>query len=188
MDVLSNPHWLNAMIIAATDKSSITKLKSTEALNQKVSFLANFVEKANGTRSMERLRNDLGKIGVLNVDFLKDQVQLYKFMSFLKREGAVDILRFYLDVDGLNAELMDPKITTDPAKVSGLQQRSETLLRSYQQLMETEFKQPVNTLAEAQEDAKRCLLGKWQRAFHLTPEYFNMVYGSREIHEVVEAK
>lgn len=171
------------MIIAATDKSSTAKLKSNDTLNQKVTFLANFVTKTNGTRTNEKHRS-----AGMDTDFLKDPDQLYKFMTFLKREGAVDILRFYLDVDGLNAELMDPKITTDPAKLSALQQRSEKLLTSYQQLMEADLKKPVKTLAEAQEDAKKCLIEKWQRAYHKTPQYFDMVYGSREIHEIDDTK
>lgn len=178
------------MIIAATDKPSSTKLKSNDALNQKVTFLANFVvakTNGNGSRYIEKSRNDHGH-KKNTVEFLKDPDQLYKFMTFLKREGAVDILRFYLDVDGLNAELMDPKITTDPAKLSALQQRSEKLLTSYQQLMETDFQQPVKTLAEAQEDAKRCLVDKWQRAYHKTPQYFDVIYGSREIHEIDDTK
>lgn len=109
-------------------------------------------------------------------------------MQFLKSEGAVDILRFYLDVDNLNSELLDPKLITDPAKLSTLQQQSETLLNAYQAMMEKDFKKPVQTLAEAQEDVKICLKEKWQRAFHLTPEYFQVVYGNREFQDSVEAK
>lgn len=189
MDCLANPHWLNAMIIAATDKSATARLRSSDALNQKVTFLANFVDKTNGLRTLEKIRSNLGKGAAdLNMDFLTDQVQLYKFMSFLKQEGAVDLLRFYLDVEGLNGELMDPKVTTDPAKLSDLQQKSEKLLQSYQKLMVTDLRTPVKTLAEAQADAKKCLLGKWLRAFRLTPEYFAMVYGGREIHDSEETK
>lgn len=109
-------------------------------------------------------------------------------MQFLKREGAVDILRFYLDVDNLNSELLDPKLITDPTKLSTLQQQSETLLNSYQAMMVKDFKKPVQTLAEAQEDVKTCLEEKWQRAFHLTPGYFQMVYGNREFLDPVDAK
>lgn len=83
---------------------------------------------------------------------------------------------------------MDPKITTDPAKLSSLQQQSETLLNAYQSMMKRDFKKPVETLAEAQEDVKNSLKIKWQRAFHLTPEYFRMVYGSREFSEADEPK
>lgn len=182
MDVLANPNWLNAMIIAATDKSSPLKPKLRQSTDAKVMFLANFVDKTNnGVHSKSKLLQH-------SDNFLRDQEQLYMFMQFLKREGAVDILRFYLDVDNLNAELMDPKITTDPAKLSALHQQSETLLKAYQAMMERDFKMPVETLAEAQEDVKKCLTGKWKRAFHLTPEYFKMVYGTRDTHDAGDVK
>lgn len=187
MDVLANPNWLNAMIIEITDRRSpgaASKMK--ESKGEKVMFLANFIDRNNGNAGQEKQQQQ--QMGNENTDFLTDQHQLYMFMQFLKREGAVDILRFYLDVDNLNAELMDPKITTDPAKLSSLQQQSETLLKAYQSMMERDFKKPVATLAEAQEDVKNSLKIKWQRAFHLTPEYFRMVYGSREFSEADEPK
>lgn len=185
MDVLSNPNWLNAMIIEATEKrSSCSKL--IEPKGNKVMFLAHFIEQANENVAKTKGENKHSTND--RTDFLTDQHQLYMFMQFLKREGAVDILRFYLDVDNLNAELMDPKITTDPAKLSALQQQSETLLKSYQSIMERDFKKPVTTLAEAQEDVRNSLETKWQRAFHQTPEYFSFIYGSREISENPEPK
>lgn len=180
MDVLANPNWLNSIIIAATNKSSSTV--SATSGQKKVMFLANFVEKGN-----RRSNNDDEPINT-DMDFLRDQHQLYMFMQFLKREGSVDILRFYLDVDNLNKELMDPKIITDPAKLSTLQQQSEALLQAYQAMMRRDFKEPVKTLAEAQEDVKRCLQGKWRRAFHLTPEYFRFIYGTRQTHELSDTK
>lgn len=182
MDVLANPNWLNSIIIAATNKMTTTKSTSRAAMDDKVMFLASFVEKGNRrtTDDDEPIDGDM--------DFLHDQHQLYMFMQFLKREGAVDILRFYLDVEALNSELRDPKVTTDPAKLSALQQQSETLLQAYQAMMRRDFKQPVQTLVEAQEDVKRCLQGKWRRAFHLTPEYFRLIYGNRQIKELSDSR
>lgn len=184
MDVLANPNWLNLIIIAATDKSSTTISKTKSRIDEeKVMFLRNFVEKGNRRGNVdddEPIDRDM--------DFLQDQHQLYMFMQFLKREGAVDILRFYLDVDNLNSELMDPKVTTDPTKLSALQQQSETLLQAYQAMMRRDYKQPVKTLLEAQEDVKRCLQGKWRRAFHLTPEYFRLIYGNRQIKELSDSR
>lgn len=180
MDVLANPDWLNSIIIAATNKSSTTPPNPKS--KEKVMFLANFVEKGN-----RRVADEEEPIDG-DMDFLHDQHQLYMFMQFLKREGAVDILRFYLDVDNLNSELMDPKVTTDPTKLSALQQQSETLLQAYQAMMQRDFKQPVQTLVEAQEDVKRCLQGKWRRAFHLTPEYFRLIYGNRQIKELPDPR
>lgn len=184
MDVLANPNWLNAMIIAATDKPSPNKQKLVQSTEPKVMFLANFIDKTNNNETKQKSDHPNGN----DDDILRDQHQLYMFMQFLKREGAVDILRFYLDVDNLNNELMDPKIVTDPAKLSALHQQSETLLKAYQAMMERDFKKPVETLAEAQEDVKKCLTVKWKRAFHLTPEYFRMVYGGRDVHEFGDIK
>lgn len=186
MDVLSNPNWLNAMIIEATDKRNASSSKLVESKGEKVMFLANFIDRIPSSGSAVNSANEHEEDE--STDFLTDQHQLYMFMQFLKREGAVDILRFYLDVDNLNAELMDPKITTDPAKLSSLQQQSETLLKAYQSMMERDSKKPVTTLAAAQEDVKNSLKSKWQKAFHLTPEYFKMVYGSRELSEADDAK
>ncbi|XP_055305467.1 uncharacterized protein LOC129570086 isoform X2 [Sitodiplosis mosellana] len=186
MDVLCSPNWLNAMIIEATEKRTLSSSKLVESKGEKVMFLGKFIDKTIGGGLVNKGDNEHPSNE--GTDFLTDQHQLYMFMQFLKREGAVDILRFYLDVDNLNAELMDPKITTDPAKLSSLQQQSETLLKAYQAMMERDFKQPVATLAEAQEDVKNSLKSKWQRAFHQTPEYFKMVYGSREISDSGESK
>lgn len=179
MDVLANPNLLNSLIIAATNKSITNRMTEREKV-EKVMFLANFVDKTKDDVDEKPIDGD--------IKFLQDQHQLYMFMQFLKREGAVDVLRFYLDVDSLNNELMEPKIITDPTKLSALQQQSETLLQAYQSMMKRDFKQPVNTLAEAQEDVKKCLQGKWRKSFHLTPEYFRVVYGSRDIKESNEAK
>lgn len=204
MDVLANPHWLNTMIIAITNPSSSSRARMIEPKGERVMFLANFVDPKSITSEQILMNVEANnfqpfmyfpvesknqkKNTVKDNKFLTDQHQLYMFMQFLKREGAVDILRFYLDVDSLNSELLDPKITTDPAKLSTLQQQSETLLNAYQAMMEKDFQKPVQTLAEAQEDVKICLKEKWQRAFHLTPEYFQMVYGNREFHDPLEAK
>ncbi|XP_031628078.1 sorting nexin-14-like [Contarinia nasturtii] len=187
MDVLANPNWLNAMIIEATQKRSESSTKLVDSKGDRVMFLTNFIDKTNGN-GIILSKEDNDHASNHGTDFLTDQHQLYMFMQFLKREGAVDILRFYLDVDSLNAELMDPKITTDPAKLSSLQQQSETLLKAYKAMMERDFKKSVESLAEAQEDVKKSLKGKWQRAFHQTPEYFKMTYGGREISESDEPK
>ena len=181
MDALSDPNLINSIIIAATNHSSTSVRKSASA-SDKVMFLKNFVEKRGGDEECSHFVDEA------DTSFLKDQHQLYMFMQFLKRENAVDILRFYLDVDNLNSELTDPKITTDPKKLSSLQQQSEALLLSYQTMMKRDFKEPVGTLLEAQEDVKRCLQEKWLKTFHSTSEYFRLVYGHRDIKECVEAK
>lgn len=180
MDVLSDPNWLNLVIIAATTKSKAPKKVARDPKVKKAMFLQAFVEKSGIQRRNISSSDDTA--------FLNDQHQLYMFMQFLKREGAVDILRFYLDVENLNNELQDPKVITDPTKLSALQQQSETLLEAYKIMMKKDFKVPVNTLLEAQEDVKQLLQGKWKAAFHLTPGYFQLIYGDREIKENSDLK
>lgn len=182
MDVLSDPNWLNAVIIAATNKTKTSKKITRKPTDVNVMFLQNFVEKNepnNGTSDGEATDE---------TNFLSDQHHLYMFMQFLKREGAVDILRFYLDVENLNNELQDPKVIIDPTKLSALQQQSESLLEAYKTMMKRDYKVPCATLAEAQEDVKRCLQTKWKTAFHMTPGYFQLIYGDREIRESSDFK
>lgn len=179
MDVIADPNLINLLVIVATNKP--TKSIRPRSTKDRVMFLERFVRKRDGENSCT----------VSGSTFLTDQTQLYAFMQFLKKEGAVDLLRFYLDVDSLNNELLDPRVTTDPAKLSSLQQQSEKLLRTYQTLINGEYagsKSFDKTLAEAHEDVKQELQGKWQRAFHSTPEYFRIVYGGKEIHESEEFK
>ena len=77
---------------------------------------------------------------------------------------------------------------TDPAKLSALYQQSEKLLNVYQQMMKTEHLDPVKTLSDAHDDAKINLQGKWRRLFYKQTEYFNLIYGSREMRKIDEAK
>lgn len=176
MDVLADPNWLNAIIIAATNKTKTSKKAMRNHQIDSVMFLQNFVEKNDNHSVCDDALHD-------DATFLSDQHQLYMFMQFLKREGAVDILRFYLDVENLNSELQDPKVIADPTKLSALHQQSETLLETYKVMMKRDYKVPCGTLAGAQDDVRRCLQGKWKAAFHLTPGYFQLIYGDREIRE-----
>lgn len=175
LDVIADPNLLNALIIAATDPP----VKRFYKEGAKVAFLDSFVQ-----AKMEGVDVVLTSPVSDEDDLLKDQTKLYSFMQFLKREGAVDLLRFHLDVDHLNSELQDPRVTTDPAKLSALQQQSEKLLAHYQQMVRkivggelTETEE----LNEAHEMVKGALYGKWKRTFFQTPEYFKLVYGENSI-------
>lgn len=184
MDVISDPNLINLLVIVATNRPA--RLVRAPA-GRRVVFLERFVSAStNGGSGCNDGATD-GKITIAENAILTDQSQLYAFMQFLKREGAVDLLRFYLDVDGLNHDLLDPKVTTNPAKLSTLQQQSEKLLATYQKMMATTTS-TVTSLAEAHEHARHQLQGKWQRAFHGTTEYFHLVYGNREIRNNEEFK
>lgn len=192
MDVLADPNLINQLVLVATNRS--TKVLGPLSADGRVEFLARFVsgtrtkqqQPPQHRRSKRERRRDVTINTSTGADLLTDQTQLYSFMQYLKREGAVDVLRFYLDVGALNADLLDPKVTTDPAKLSALQQQSERLLSTYRemQLAEAGTAEPVQlvrTLAEAHELVRDQLLGRWQRGFRETTEYYRVVYGEREM-------
>lgn len=175
LDVIADPNLLNALIIVATDPPA----RRTYKEGKKVAFLDSFVgEKVEIMAGPEA-----------TYDFLANQTTLYSFMQFLKREGAVDILRFHLDVDHLNAELQDPRITTDPAKLSSLQHQSEKLLAHYKTMAAKATDLPqTDGLNEAHEAIKDVLYGKWSRAFTKTPEYFQLIYSDKSIPEEADRR
>lgn len=183
MDVISDPNLINLLVIVATNRSK--KLLKSIGSEPRVVFLQRFVA-TDQPPSRAPASPSAGDAVILT-----DQTHLFAFMQFLKKEGAVDVLHFFLDVDGLNADLMDPKVTTDPTKLSRLQQRSEQLLASWHAMDvagadedAVDSKIMAQSLAEAHEAARRLLHGKWQSLFHRTSEYFGLVYGGKEIKEL----
>lgn len=94
MDVLSDPNLINLLVIVATDPSkdlnAERKRMKIPLYNDRVIFLENFAKRGSETYDFME--------GNMENDILKDQTKLYSFMQFLKKEGAVEILRFYLDV------------------------------------------------------------------------------------------
>lgn len=177
LDVIADPNLLNALIITATEAP--VKREYRDAA--KVAFLDSF---ASGGGDVAKVVDDVIDEDD-HSDLLQDQTKLYAFMQFLKREGAVDLLRFHLDVDHLNSELQDPRVITDPAKLSALQQQSEKLLQTYQTALLAKKVardlQMTDELNVAHEQIKEALHGKWKRAFCRTPEYFKLIYGDTSI-------
>ncbi|XP_059607422.1 sorting nexin-14-like [Phlebotomus argentipes] len=181
LDVISDPNLINLLIVVATNPRQ-TAMNFRES--RKVTFLEAFTKRRDTlSPPREPTKANSTQTWASCDDLLADQTKLYSFMQFLKREGAVDMLRFHLDVDNLNRELLDPRVTTDPAKVSALQQQSEKLLDTYQTQMQKEFGAgDVQTLTEAHEEVRANLQGRWRKAFRRTPEYFRLVYGDRDVH------
>lgn len=183
LDVISDPNLINLLIIAATDKRQKETNRSKEQSYEKVEILKDFVE-----RSREKVECGVKTI-VEEENILEDQDKLYYFMQFLIKEGSVELLRFYLDVDSLNKELEDPHITTDPTKLSSLHQQSEKLLQTYQNMMKNEKESSIaTTLNEAHERIKEKLEEKWRKQFSKTFEYFELIYGTRDIKDNSDKK
>lgn len=187
LDAVSDPNLLNLVVILATTKSnpSETSVENSSDL-EKVIFLENFVKRS-GILNNSRNKK-VQKINDIDVDenFLKDQQKLYSFMQYLKREGSgVDLLKFYLDVEHLNSELNDPRIISDPCKLSAMAQQSENLLKTYRVLFKNECR--GKDLNDAFEHVKSCLKLKWKNDFCKSLEYFILVYGDNTIKEKEDA-
>uniref|UniRef100_A0A8W7P606 peptidylprolyl isomerase n=1 Tax=Anopheles coluzzii TaxID=1518534 RepID=A0A8W7P606_ANOCL len=191
MDVIADPNLINLLIIIATDKrvkDGTRKVGDAAKVQhcEKVKILDDFVG-----RSLRKLECGVPRDVTVPQEILwEDKDKLYYFMQFLIKEGSVELLQFYLDVDNLNKELEDPHITTDPTKLSSLHQQSEKLLQKYQSMVKAVDSQfdgeettPVGTLTEAHERVRLKLEEKWYKQFSKTSEYFSLVYGGREIRE-----
>ncbi|XP_055383608.1 sorting nexin-14-like [Condylostylus longicornis] len=171
MDVLCDPNLLNLMVINIISKGQNEKLK-VRGPGTKVEFLKHFVEDSEAN------------IILKDPSILTNSDKLYAFMQYLKKIEVVDALRFYLDVENLNKELQDAKTISDPAKLSALYQESEKLMKDYRSLVTTDKLAELTeakTLSEAHENIKNLLEGEWRKSFSKTPEYFKLIYGSRQI-------
>ncbi|XP_049298782.1 sorting nexin-14-like [Anopheles funestus] len=194
MDVIADPNLINLLIIIATDKRTKDAARkvtdgSKEQRDEKVEILGAFVE-----RSRRKIECGV-EINVPQEILWEDKDKLYYFMQFLIKEGSVELLQFYLDVDNLNKELEDPHITTDPTKLSSLHQQSEKLFLKYQSMVKSAVSQlgsedssPVSTLTEAHDRVRLKLEEKWFKQFSKTSEYFTLVYGGRDIKESIDKR
>lgn len=176
MDVISDPGTINYLVILATNPKmqSETMKKSKE---KKVILLENFLKQFEMKLGDENSHD-------LSGNFLMDQEKLYSFMQHLKSKNSTDIelLKFYLDVEHLNAQLENSNVITNPQKLSELQQKSEKLLVFYQDFLyrdETSETKP-NDLLEAHNQAKKTLEMKWKNDFYKSAEYFQLIYGDKE--------
>uniref|UniRef100_A0AAG5DUD2 PXA domain-containing protein n=1 Tax=Anopheles atroparvus TaxID=41427 RepID=A0AAG5DUD2_ANOAO len=188
MDVIADPNLINLLIIIATDKRSkdasrkaTSDTPTVQRNPEHVYILHDFVG-----RSLRKVECGM-EVTIPQESLWQDQDKLYYFMQFLIKEGSVELLRFYLDVDTLNKELEDPHITTDPTKLSSLHQQSEKLLNTYQLMVQANDK-PVTTLTEAHERVRLKLEEKWIKQFSKTSEYFELVYGGRDIRDHSEKR
>lgn len=179
LDAICDANLLNLLVILATNpRNDDTQEEQSDSCDTKVVFLENFVKRSSTTKITFKMDQNLDD------HLLKDQQKLYSFMQYLKRDGSgVEILKFYLDVDHLNNELKDPRITTDPTKLSALQQYSETLLKTYREVL---FKNESRgkDLNDAFEHVKIYLKNKWKTEFTKSIEFYSLTYGDTSIREI----
>ncbi|XP_066970785.1 sorting nexin-14-like isoform X7 [Macrobrachium rosenbergii] len=103
MDLLANPDTLNLLflLLLSRDSSPWTPYKP----EPEVLLLKNFASVNTHPRNSV-LRSNLSSV-------LKDQSLLYLFHTFLKEEGAINILQFCLAVEDFNHHILDPDLTTE---------------------------------------------------------------------------
>lgn len=177
MDLIADPAIINSLVILATnEKVQRTAIKSS--CDPKVVLLENFIKQF----EMSLSSGDENATQQIDGNFFKDQEKLYSFMQHLKCKSNKDIelLKFYLDVEHLNAELGNPSVITDPKKLSDLQQKSEKLLKFYQSALFQGEGETPDDLFKAHEHARKILEDEWKNDFYKSQEYFQLIYGDRE--------
>ncbi|KAG5676344.1 hypothetical protein PVAND_006186 [Polypedilum vanderplanki] len=174
-DLIAEPDIINMLVILATNKST-TAIKELNDKTQ-VELLANFI-KINENKA-------IGSDQRVDNNFFKDQEKLYNFMQYLKSQNCndVEILKFVLDVEHLNAELEKSSVILDPVKLSSLQQTSEKLLTLYRDnLFKGEENEKPSDLIKCYDHAKKHLEYKWKFDFYKSGDYYKYIYGDREIY------
>lgn len=178
-DVISDPATINLLVILATDPN--VKLACPKSSGKKVVLLENFAKQFQMSIYDVELVSDEQR---MDRNFFRDQEKLYTFMQHLKSKSSadIDLLKFYLDVEHLNAELEKPNVIGDPVALSLLQQKSEKLLKFYQFQLFLEYNEATrpDDLLKAHAQARKILQEKWRNDFYKSAEYFQLIYGDRE--------
>ncbi|KAL2098782.1 hypothetical protein ACEWY4_005262 [Coilia grayii] len=100
MDYLADPDTVNHLLLIFIDNSP------PEAATEPASALVPFLQK------YSELRNN--KVSVLKLELKEIREQqdlLFRFMNFLKQEGAVHVLQFCLTVEEFNDKILCPELT-----------------------------------------------------------------------------
>ncbi|KAK7076524.1 Sorting nexin-14 [Halocaridina rubra] len=103
MDLLANPDTLNLLFLLLLSRDSSPWLPHKP--EPEVLLLKNFASVNTHPRNSV-LRCNLSSV-------LKDQSLLYLFHTFLKEEGAINILQFCLAVEDFNHHILDPDLTSE---------------------------------------------------------------------------
>lgn len=104
LDAITDPDKLNNLLLIYFDDSPPEV--ATEPPAPKVPFLEKFAPP-------EIMQNDSAMLQVELPEILQSQDMLYPFMTFLKAQGAVNILQFCLTVEDFNRRCLAPEQTTE---------------------------------------------------------------------------
>ncbi|XP_073445737.1 sorting nexin-14 isoform X2 [Dendrobates tinctorius] len=102
MDFLADPDNVNRLLLIFIDNSPPEQ--ATEPTSSLVPFLQKFAEPKNKNPSVLKL--ELKEIRA-------EQDLLFRFMNFLKQEGAVHVLQFCLTVEEFNDKILRPELSND---------------------------------------------------------------------------
>ncbi|XP_046401263.1 sorting nexin-14-like isoform X2 [Ischnura elegans] len=122
LDALADPNSINYLLLLAV---TTTGSSSKDVSTQKVSLLANF---SSPSLPIGRAAVKSALLESLSC-ILKDQSLLYPFMQFLKKEGAVNVLQFCLDVEEFNRKILNPEL--DKQEIYNLYQEAWDLYSVY---------------------------------------------------------
>ncbi|NXL95358.1 SNX14 protein, partial [Alectura lathami] len=118
MDFLADPDTVNHLLLIFIDDSPPEK--ATEPTSSLVPFLQKFAEPRNKKTSVLKLE----------LKEIRDQQDLlFRFMNFLKQEGAVHVLQFCLTVEEFNDRILRPELS-DTEKMA-LHEEVQKIYKTY---------------------------------------------------------
>ncbi|KAM6324222.1 sorting nexin-14 isoform 1-T1 [Aegotheles albertisi] len=118
MDFLADPDTVNHLLLIFIDDSPPEK--PTDPTSSLVPFLQKFAEPRNKKPSVLKLE----------LKEIRDQQDLlFRFMNFLKQEGAVHVLQFCLTVEEFNDRILRPELS-DTEKMS-LHEEVQKIYKTY---------------------------------------------------------
>ncbi|XP_033979724.1 sorting nexin-14-like isoform X2 [Trematomus bernacchii] len=100
MDFMADPDTVNLMVLIFVDDTPLDP--ATEPPSPLVPFLQKYADVSNKKQSVLKL--DLKEIR-------EQQDLLFRFMNFLKQEGAVHVLQFCLTVEEFNDQILSPDLS-----------------------------------------------------------------------------
>ncbi|KAL3052073.1 hypothetical protein OYC64_004762 [Pagothenia borchgrevinki] len=100
MDFMADPDTVNLMVLIFVDNTPLDP--ATEPPSPLVPFLQKYADVSNKKQSVLKL--DLKEIR-------EQQDLLFRFMNFLKQEGAVHVLQFCLTVEEFNDQILSPDLS-----------------------------------------------------------------------------
>ncbi|XP_074166457.1 sorting nexin-14 isoform X9 [Sminthopsis crassicaudata] len=118
LDFLADPDTVNHLLIIFIDDSPPEK--ATEPASSLVPFLQKFAEPRNKKPSVLKL--ELKEIR-------EQQDLLFRFMNFLKQEGAVHVLQFCLTVEEFNDRILRPELSND--EMMSLHEEVKKIYKTY---------------------------------------------------------